>query len=92
MTHSELAEMLHVQPATMTNTLKRMEKAGFVERRHDAADQRVSRVYLTDAGYNIQEAVKNVWDKFEEQAFASLDVSEAAAFRQSLIHVRDNLM
>lgn len=91
-THSELAEMLHVQPATMTNTLKRMEKAGFVERRHDAADQRVSRVYLTDAGYNIQEAVKNVWDKFEEQAFASLDVSEAAAFRQSLIHVRDNLM
>ncbi|MEA3375684.1 MAG: MarR family transcriptional regulator, partial [Chloroflexota bacterium] len=53
LTHSQLAERLHVHPATVTKTLRRMEQAGFIERRPDADDQRVSRVYLTDAGREI---------------------------------------
>ena len=48
-THSELAARSSVQPATITNAIKRMEKAGLVERRRDTEDERVSRVYLTDA-------------------------------------------
>jgi hypothetical protein len=31
LTHSELAASLHVQPATMTKMVQRMEKAGFVK-------------------------------------------------------------
>jgi len=91
-THSELAEKLRVQPATMTNTLKRMEKAGFVERRHDAADQRVSRVYLTDAGRDIQDAVDGVWSELEERTFAGFSSDEVATFRQLLVHINDNLL
>jgi len=91
-THSELAEKLRVQPATITNTLKRMEKAGFVERRHDAQDQRVSRVYLTDAGRNVRSAVGEVWGELEERAFSGFSSDEVATFRRLLVHVRDNLM
>ena len=54
LTHSELSNLLYVRPATMTNMIKRMEKSGLVERRPDAHDQRVSRVYLTEAGNAIQ--------------------------------------
>jgi len=50
LTHSELAERLSVHPATVSNALKRMERAGFLERRPDPVDQRVSRVYLTPRG------------------------------------------
>ena len=54
-THSELARRLHIQPATVTNALKRMERAGLVDRRRDPDDQRVSRVFLTPAGWEIRE-------------------------------------
>ena len=51
MTQSELADKLNRSPSTITKTVQRMEKAGFVERCHDPKDERISRVYLTSAGY-----------------------------------------
>ena len=91
-THSELAEQLHVRPATVTNALKRMERAGFVERRQDTEDQRVSRVYLTDAGRNIRDAVEGVWHELEEQTFAGFSSEDGALLNQFLLRIRNNLM
>jgi len=91
LTHSELAEQLHIQPATISNALKRMEKAGFVERRPDAKDQRVSRVYLTDAGRNIREAVEEAWNALEEQAFAGFSPAERDQLRGFILRVLENL-
>jgi DNA-binding MarR family transcriptional regulator len=90
-THSELAEHLHVQPATITKMIKRMERTGFVERRQDAEDQRVSRVYLTDVGGNLRDAVERVLRELEEQTFAGLSSEERALLNQLLLRVRDNL-
>jgi len=89
--HSELAETLDVQPATVTNMLKRMEKAGFVERRQDAEDQRVSRVYLTDAGRDVRGAVERVWHGLEEQTFAGFTLEERVLFRRLLLQIHQNL-
>jgi DNA-binding MarR family transcriptional regulator len=91
-THSELAEQLHVRPATITNALKRMERAGFIERRRDAEDRRVSRVYLTDAGRNIRGAIEEVWRELEEQTFADFSSEERALLNQFLLRIRNNLM
>jgi len=91
-THSELAEQLHVRPATITNALKRMERAGFVERRQDMQDQRVSRVYLTDAGRDIRDAVEGVWRELEEQTLAGFRSEERAVLDQFLLRIRNNLM
>jgi DNA-binding MarR family transcriptional regulator len=41
LTQSELAARLEVAPATVTKMLQRLERAGFVQRQTDAADQRV---------------------------------------------------
>jgi DNA-binding MarR family transcriptional regulator len=92
MTHSELAERLQVRPATITNALKRMERAGFVERRQDTEDQRVSRVYLMDAGRNIRDAVEGVWRELEEQTFAGFSSEDGALLNQFLLRIRNNLM
>jgi DNA-binding MarR family transcriptional regulator len=91
MTHSELAEQLNKSPATITKTVKRMEKAGFVARRHDPRDERLSRVYLTDAGRDIQSAVEGVWRAFEEQAFAGFSQEELVALRGALWRVCQNI-
>jgi DNA-binding MarR family transcriptional regulator len=46
----DLAETMHVAPPTLSRMLRSMERAGLVERRADEADQRLTRVYLSDAG------------------------------------------
>lgn len=45
-----LAQKLGVKAPTITRTIGRMEAQGFVERRADAEDARLTKVYLTDSG------------------------------------------
>ena len=91
-THSELAARLHVQPATITRMIQRMERAGFVERRSDPEDQRVSRVYLTEAGRAVQEDVQQIWHTLEEETFAGLSPGERVLLRRFFVQLRENLM
>jgi len=90
--HSELAAQMHVTPATITKMIQRMEKAGFVERRPDPQDQRVSRVYLTDAGRAIRAQVHQVLDALEDEIFAGFTLEERVLLRRFLLQIRENLI
>ena len=91
-THSELAARLHVTPATISKMIQRMEKAGFVARRPDPEDQRVSRVYLTDAGRAIWSDVQQVMRAMEAEAFAGFTVEERVLLRRFMLQIRENLV
>lgn len=51
----ELADIMHVTPATMSGTLKRMVKAGIVARESIDTDARVQMVSLTERGQEMLE-------------------------------------
>ena len=91
-THGDLAERLRVTPATITKMIQRMEKAGFVERRADPLDKRISRVYLTEAGHAIHEAMDEALQTLEEESLAGLTEAERGQLYQLLTSVRDNLI
>jgi DNA-binding MarR family transcriptional regulator len=91
LTQSELVEQLCVQPATVTKMLNRMVKNGLVERRRDLQDQRVSRVYLTNQGRELQKSLESVWDKLEQYTVATLSLEERVLLRRLLMQVQDNL-
>ena len=55
MSQKEMARALNLSPATMTVTLKRMEKAGLVLREMDEHDQRILRVHLSGKGREMCE-------------------------------------
>lgn len=44
---TELAELVGVRPASITEALKRLERDGYVIREKDAADSRAKRVFVT---------------------------------------------
>ncbi len=90
-THSQLAARSCVQPATITNAIKRMEKAGLVERRRDTEDERVSHVYLTKAGRDIRGKVEDTFRDFEAQTFAGLSEEEITTLRELLLKIQKNL-
>jgi DNA-binding MarR family transcriptional regulator len=90
-TQSELTERLNRSPSTITKTVQRMEKAGFVKRCPDDSDERVSHVYLTDAGRNIRPAVEEAWNRLDRQIFAGFSPQELALFSDFLIRVCQNI-
>lgn len=87
----ELSDCLMVKPATITVMIKRLEKTGFVERKNDEKDQRISRVFLTKKGENICEASKEMHANIEKQSFNNFTLEEKVLLRRLLIQVRDNL-
>ena len=92
LTQSELAVRLKITPATITKMLQRMEKAGFIQRRADQEDQRISRVYLTEAGRAVQAEVEAVFKTLEAETFANLTVEEHLLLRRLLLQLRENLL
>ncbi len=92
LTHSELAERMHVRPATVTKMIKRMGKTGFVTCRTDPKDQRVSRVYLTEAGREIQEEVQQVWRTLQDETFDGFTMEERVVLRRLFMQMRENLL
>ena len=53
---SELAEMLDLQPITLTRLLDKLCDSGLIERRPDPADRRAKRLFLTDAARPVARA------------------------------------
>jgi DNA-binding MarR family transcriptional regulator len=51
----ELGGKLRLDSGTLSPLLKRMQAAGWVERRRDAADERSVTVRLTEAGFTLRE-------------------------------------
>lgn len=91
LTQSELAARLQLTPATVTKMLQRLEKAGFVQRQTDAEDQRVSRVYLTDAGRAIQADVAAALGRLAQETFSDFTIEERVVLRRLMLQMRDNL-
>ena len=57
---SRIGERLHLDSATLTPLLKRLESRGIVERRRSSADERVVEVFLTAAGKRLRRKAGDV--------------------------------
>ncbi|MNI20613.1 putative HTH-type transcriptional regulator YusO [compost metagenome] len=88
---NELAAQMRVAPATLTVMINRMEKTGLVERRTDAQDQRISRVYLTDKGTQATIAVKETLRTLEDRCFTHFMPEEKLILRRLLLQMHENM-
>ena len=57
---SEIAKYLHTSLASISVSLKRLEKQGFIEKRNDENDMRISHIYINEKG---RTALKNIHEK-----------------------------
>lgn len=88
---SDLALCAGLDLSTMSKAVARMERAGLVERRSDAADERVVRVFLTDRGRALRDPVIQAWHEVERHAMAGLTMEEQILLRRLLLQVQQNL-
>lgn len=90
-THKNLSELLNVTPATITKMVQRMEQNGFLERKMDPKDQRISRVFLTQKGKDIQEQLKQLFIQLEKDEIEGFSSEELTQFQNYLQRVQANL-
>lgn len=82
-----LAQALHIAPPTASNTLQRMERDGWIERRRDQDDQRVVRVYLTDKARSLHQEARASFRELDQEMGSVLTAGEQKIFRESLLKV-----
>ena len=88
---TELADLLRIKPATMTKMVNRMEKTGFIRRETDPKDQRVSLIYLTEAGRAVQNDVQRIFERLNRELVEGFTPEEQVLLKCFLVKLRDNL-
>lgn len=84
-----LGERLYLESSTLTPLLKRMEAAGYIERRRSAEDQRQVHVYLTEAGRALREKALSIPPCL--MPAIGLSVPEIVALKQQVAQLRASL-
>ena len=81
---TDLAHMLMLSPAGMTNRVDRLEAAGWIERRHDPDDRRSSLVRLTDDGRTLVDRAVTDHVANEARLLEPLSPTERATLDRAL--------
>jgi DNA-binding MarR family transcriptional regulator len=80
LTQRKLIEQLDIEQPTMANTLARMERDGFIERRQDPDDGRAQRIWLTEAARALAGPATTAAKAVNTQALIGLAPNERATF------------
>ena len=76
---ADLAELFDTDSASMTRTVQRLERAGFVRRRPSSDDGRVTLVEPTSASLGLRDRIESLWATLERQTVGDLDPDERDA-------------
>ena len=88
---SELAEMLDLQPITLTRLLDRLGDSGLIERRPDPHDRRAKRLFLTPAARPLLEGLGELAEELMSTALAGIDRPTVKLMLANLSIAKQNL-
>jgi MarR family transcriptional regulator for hemolysin len=88
---SELADVLDLQPISLTRLLDRLADSGLIERRPDPNDRRANRLYLMPAARPLLAKLSNLGHSMMDTVLESLDAEQTEHLLRYLGVMRDNL-
>jgi MarR family transcriptional regulator for hemolysin len=88
---SELAEILDLQPITLTRLLDRLADNDLIERKPDPNDRRANRLYVTQAAKPMLDQLNVLGADMMETALEGLDAQTVERTLRQLDTVKDNL-
>ena len=88
---SELADILDMQPISLTRLLDRLAENGLIERRADPNDRRANRVYLKPAARPMLEQLAALGTDMMTTVLDGLDTRTVERMLSDLGLIKDNL-
>ncbi len=88
---SELADILELQPISLTRLLDRLAENGLIERRPDPKDRRANRLYLTPAARPLLEQLARLGTEMMDTVLEGFDHATSKRLLSALMSMKDNL-
>jgi len=92
MAQTQLASMLDIGKASLGSLLDRLEATGFIERRGDAADRRMKRIFLSRSSMQLLEQLVEVERDFNEKILGHLSDKDRDELIRMLGSIKDSLL
>ena len=92
MTQFDLARLTHLKAPPVSVTLRKMEAEGLVRRETDPADQRQTRVSLTDSGRAMDIRLRRKLEGTEALFMEGIAPEVLEGLRQGLLAIRRNIL
>jgi DNA-binding MarR family transcriptional regulator len=90
-TQSEFANLMQMGRAPAGKLLERLEQKGWIERRSDAADNRVRRIYLAEGATPVFEAMTVEARVLFSDLLGNLPGDEVVGLLEGLLKIKQNL-
>src|SRR5437868_11817033 len=87
----ELAELLDLQPITLTRLVDKLCESGLIERRADATDRRAKRLFLTAKARELLERLHQFGRQIMTPVFAAIPPEGIEALSGNLHVMRESL-
>jgi MarR family transcriptional regulator for hemolysin len=91
MKQSELAELLEMQPITLTRLIDKLCDHGWLERRSDDSDRRVNRLYVRKAARPLLAKLGELRSEITATVFAGIPATEAHRLLTLLDAMKENV-
>jgi len=88
---SELAEILDLQPISLTRLLDKLCECGLIERRPDPIDRRAKRLFLTPTAHPLLEKLGDLGESLMATALAGVERESVERMVAQLDIVKENL-
>lgn len=87
----ELAEALHITPATVAMSLKSLEQSGYIAKTVDVTDQRCKRITITEKGTDMARLCIQLYAKVDATMREGLTPEESALLDDTYLRMINNL-
>jgi DNA-binding MarR family transcriptional regulator len=91
MKQSELAELMEMQPITLTRLVDKLCDSGWIERRGDETDRRVNRLYLRKAGRQLLGKLSGLRSELTATALGGINPADAHRLLGQLEQIKGNV-
>jgi len=91
MKQSELAELMEMQPITLTRLIDKLCDNGWIERRGDETDRRVNRLYLKKAARPLLGKLAGLRSELTATALEGISPQDAHRLLVQLEKIKDNV-
>ena len=91
MKQAEIADLMEIQPITLTRLIDKLCDLGLIERRSDDSDRRVNRLYLTEAARPLMLQLNGLRHELTQTALAGLSAADTNLLVAQLETVKNNV-
>ena len=87
----EIADRFDISPAAVANSLKKLEKDGYIARKTDDGDTRLNRIAITEKGKAILDETRTLFEGVDEKMLEGLSNEERTLLFSCLSRMKQNL-